>query len=116
MFSSDLSFEERWALMGHMASVPTATFLSGADEYVPPGEGRTPEALAEAFRRVLIPSGDVPGISPVCQAPGSSAEGPGGSSVSRVHIIEGANHNLQSEVHRQEFVSEVEAFIRKLDA
>lgn len=116
MFSSDLSFEERWALMGHMASVPTAAFLSGADEYVPPGEGRTPEALAEAFRSVLIPSGNVPGVSPVSQRPGSSAESPRDSSVNRVHIIEGASHNLQGGVHTQEFVSEVEAFVRMLDA
>ncbi|CAN0486393.1 unnamed protein product, partial [Scytosiphon promiscuus] len=35
MFSSDLSPDERDARLGHIASVPMAAFISGADEYMP---------------------------------------------------------------------------------
>lgn len=62
MFSSDLSVEERQSRLGHMAFVPTAAFLSGADEYVPPGGGRSPpEKLADWFRVALSDPGPAEG-------------------------------------------------------
>lgn len=59
MFSADLTTEERRSRLGHMASVPTAAFLSGADEFVPPpGSGRpAPEALAETLRAAMVSAG-----------------------------------------------------------
>ena len=58
MFSSDLSVEELQSRLGHMAFVPTAAFLSGADEYVPPGGVRSPpERFADWFRRALSDPG-----------------------------------------------------------
>lgn len=72
MFSADLSSEERHSRLGHMASVPTAVFLSGADQFVPPlpadpegGGGRSPvEALAETFRAAMISSSSSSSTSP----------------------------------------------------
>ena len=62
MFSSDLSVEERQFRLGHMAFVPTAVFLSGADQYVPPGGGRSPpEKLAAWFRAGLSDPGPAEG-------------------------------------------------------
>lgn len=110
MFSSDLTTEERRSRMGHMASVPTAAFLSGADEYVPPGNERSPGALAEAFRAVLMPSaGHV--------SAGESGKGCmlHATALSKVHIIDGANHSLDDENHAQEFVREVVVFVAALD-
>lgn len=72
MFSADLSFEERHSRLGHMASVPTAAFLSGADEFLPPpgSGGPVPEALAETLRAAMVfagPPGDV-SASPTADA------------------------------------------------
>ena len=63
MFSADLTAKERHARLGHMACVPTAAFLSGADEFVLPPErgGPVPEALAEMLRAAMVsapPLGD----------------------------------------------------------
>lgn len=59
MFSADLTPEERHSRLGHMVSVPTAAFVSGADEFVPPA----PEGLlAETLRAAMVsagPPGDV---------------------------------------------------------
>lgn len=59
MFSADLTSDERHARLGHMASVPTAAFLSGADEFVPPPEsgGAVSEALAEMLRAAMVSAG-----------------------------------------------------------
>lgn len=99
MFSSELTVEEQRFRLGHMSSVPTAAFLSGADEYVPPGAERSPpEALAEFFRAALC----------------------GGSTPSTPHkentvfVIDGANHALSGPSHAQEFVEKVEAFVAGL--
>lgn len=56
MFSADLNSEERHARLGHMASVPTAAFLSGADEFMPPPGrgGAVPAALAETLRAAMV--------------------------------------------------------------
>lgn len=97
MFSSDLTSQERWSRMGHMASVPTAVFLSSADQYVPGGDPRrTPEALAEAFRSVLMPVG---------------SNGGGNKELSRVCVIDGGDHELNEPKHAQEFIDGVETFV-----
>lgn len=101
MFSSELPAEEQRLRLGHMASVPTAAFLSGADEYVPPGGGRSPpEALAEFLRGALC-GGSTP---PATQTTGNA-----------VFVIEGGNHALSGAGHAQEFVEKIEAFVAGLE-
>lgn len=76
MFSADLTPDERHSRLGHMASVPTAAFLSGADEFVPQGEGRpTPEVLAETLRAAMVASTASPATPP---ADGGAAAASGG--------------------------------------
>lgn len=157
MFSSDLSVDERWSRLGHMASVPTLACLSGADEYVPCGnkeaappanttprmdsetktitaegsllgkeeartksdngdtEGaggwdpRSPEALSANLRRVLIQE-SADSSPEIGIAGGKGAE----RTVSKVCVLEGADHGLGNEAHALEFVAEVEAFVSRL--
>lgn len=85
MFSADLSSEERHFRLGHMASVPTAAFLSGADQFVPPlppvpegggggGGGRSPvEALAATFRAAMIGSSSSAAFSTASRTPDDAA-------------------------------------------
>ncbi|CAN0165462.1 unnamed protein product [Pylaiella littoralis] len=86
MFSADLSSEERHSRLGHMASVPTAAFLSGADQFVPPlppvpeggggggGGGRSPvEALAATFRAAMIGSSSSAAFSTASRTPDDAA-------------------------------------------
>lgn len=106
MFSSDLSPDERDARLGHMASVPTAAFISGADEYVPPGvagPSADKEPLAEKFRAVLH-ARPKPSVTASAATTGTTL----------VHLIDGANHALSDESHAREFVTEVEAFVASL--
>lgn len=105
MFSSDLSPDEWDARMGHMASVPTAAFISGADEYIPPGlwgPGADKEPMAEKFREVLH-------ARPKAGTTASAA-----TTTSLAHVIDGGNHALSGESHAREFVTEVEAFVTSL--
>lgn len=106
MFSSDLSPEERDARLGHMASVPTAAFISGADEYMPPGVSGVSagkELLAEKIGAVLH-ARPKPGVTASVAT----------TTTTLVHVIGGANHALSDESHAREFVTEVEAFVASL--
>lgn len=100
MFSSDLTKSEREARLGHMRDVPTAAFLSAADQFVPPGDARSPEALRVMFERTLFRA---------------SAEETAGDNKSLVRVIEGADHTLSDGLHAQEFVSAVAAFVADLN-
>lgn len=71
MFSADLTADERHGRLGHMASVPTAAFLSGADQFVPRGDGRSPpEVLAETLRAAMVSSSS--SSSPPSSPPGTA--------------------------------------------
>eukprot|EP00752_Nemacystus_decipiens_P012651 g11205.t2 len=126
MFSADLSAEERHARLSHMASVPTAAFLSGADEFVPPPEsgGPVPEALAETLRAAMV-STPPPGIASAGSGAGFRGGGAhdgrqGSSATSAVatktvaYVIAGANHALSAPAHAEEFIAKVEAFVAGL--
>lgn len=133
MFSADLTPEERDSRLGHMAWVPTAAFLSGADQFVPPlppipiggggGGGRTPmEALAERFRAAMV-------VSP-SSSPSSTSTAPtthpaldydddaaAAAAVKKTvaFVIDGADHALSDPAHAQEFIAKVEAFVAGLE-
>ncbi|CAM9267554.1 unnamed protein product [Ectocarpus sp. 12 AP-2014] len=130
MFSADLTADERHGRLGHMASVPTAAFLSGADQFVPPGGGRSPpEVLAETLRAAMVsssssssPSSSPPGTA--CSAASSGRAEPGdgtrgGASTTAstpaakktvAFVIDDADHSLSTPAHAQEFISKVEVF------
>lgn len=124
MFSLDLTADERHARMGHMTCVPTAAFISGADEYAPVLPEAvalglsTPEALARAMRvtlGILAATGnadDKMGGSGSESTPSLAGDSIDGKS--RVCVIEGGNHGLTEEIHARDFVSQVEAFIAGL--
>lgn len=108
MFSSDLSPDERHARLGHMASVPTAAFISGEDQYMPPnvaGPTADIELLADKFRATLQA---YPKTSTTDTASGTTT-------ATLVHVIDGADHALSDERHAREFVAEVEAFVANLN-
>eukprot|EP00903_Cladosiphon_okamuranus_P018794 g17289.t1 len=120
MFSADLTPEERHARLGHMASVPTAAFLSGADEFVPPPEngGPVPEALAATLRAAMVSTGG-PGDAPS----GSNAAGVREKEDERdarvaaktvAFVIDGADHALSVPAHADEFIDKVETFVAGL--
>lgn len=119
MFSSDLSADEQRFRLGHMASVPTAAFISGSDEYVPRGgkEGedevdrsRSPETLAQNLRTVLLQKTS----SPASPTNTDCGKGRAVESSSFVCVIDGADHGLTEERHAREFVEKVEAFVAAL--
>ncbi|CAM9859560.1 unnamed protein product [Ectocarpus sp. 6 AP-2014] len=130
MFSADLTADERHDRLGYMASVPTAAFLSGADQFVPPGGGRSPpEVLAETLRAAMVSSSpsSPPSSSPLgttCSAASSGRAEPGdgtrgGASTTAstpaakktvAFVIDDADHSLSSPAHAQEFISKVEVF------
>ncbi|CAM9196971.1 unnamed protein product [Ectocarpus fasciculatus] len=134
MFSADLTADERHSRLGHMASVPTAAFLSGADQFVPRGSGRSPpEALAETLRAAMVSSSSPSSSSSspsaaACAAASSGKAEPGdgtrgGTSTASTpaakktvaFVIDDADHSLSCPTHAQEFVSKVEAFAAGLE-
>ncbi|CAM9347536.1 unnamed protein product [Hapterophycus canaliculatus] len=126
MFSADLTAGERHSRLGHMASVPTAAFLSGADEFVPRGEGRpTPEALAETLRAAMVAATATPADACAATAggdrtPAAVAAAPrtpttnAAAPKTAAFVVPGGNHALSDPAHAEEFIAKVEAFVAGL--
>lgn len=140
MFSADLSPEDRHSRLGHMASVPTAAFLSGADQFVPPlphipidggaggagGEGgggsgsggRTPmEVLAETFRAAMVSPSSSSSTADHTTVDDAAAAAAASTAATKTvaFVIDRADHGLSDPTHAQEFIAKVEAFVAGLE-